>query len=443
MSANLRYKLASEPWEFDAIHRLNYRSFVEEIPQHAPNANHKLVDRFHAENTYAICLEGDELVGMIAGRCNRPFSLDGKLPNLDAFLPPHTRVVEIRLLSVIPRYRKKDVFVRLAGFLARHFCQQGCDLAIISGTLRQIKLYTHLGFHPFGPQVGSEDAPYQPMALTLESFAIHADALVVKGGGKPVSFLPLSMDVADSVCAALAAPPLYHRTREFAVVLDRVRKALCGLSGAVRAIVMNGSGTLANDAVAAQLAGLAGRGAVLVNGEFGQRLVDHARRWSLEFDQLESLWGEPIDMAQVARLLARGQTRWLWAVVGETSTGVVNRYRELQALCSHHGVDLCLDAISALGLCHVDLTGVRLATGVSGKALGAYPGLAVVYHDGRLRQVGEIPRYMDLAAYEAAEGIPYTLSSNLLAALDAALQGRDWAVRLKAVAEADTRFVQA
>ena len=31
------YRIAREPWEFEQIHRLNYRTFVEEIPQHPPN----------------------------------------------------------------------------------------------------------------------------------------------------------------------------------------------------------------------------------------------------------------------------------------------------------------------------------------------------------------------------------------------------------------------
>ena len=30
----LVFKFASEDWEFELIHRLNYRTFVEEIPQH-------------------------------------------------------------------------------------------------------------------------------------------------------------------------------------------------------------------------------------------------------------------------------------------------------------------------------------------------------------------------------------------------------------------------
>ena len=31
------FKFATEDWEFEEIHRLNYKTFVEEIPQHPPN----------------------------------------------------------------------------------------------------------------------------------------------------------------------------------------------------------------------------------------------------------------------------------------------------------------------------------------------------------------------------------------------------------------------
>ncbi|GIV77575.1 MAG: hypothetical protein KatS3mg050_1969 [Litorilinea sp.] len=50
------FRYATEDWEFEQIHRLNYRAFVEEIPQHAPNPERRLVDQFHHENTYAIGL---------------------------------------------------------------------------------------------------------------------------------------------------------------------------------------------------------------------------------------------------------------------------------------------------------------------------------------------------------------------------------------------------
>ena len=69
----LVFKFANEDWEFEQIHRLNYQTFVEEIPQHHASPTHRLVDKFHPENTYLICLSGRKLAGMLAVRGNRPF----------------------------------------------------------------------------------------------------------------------------------------------------------------------------------------------------------------------------------------------------------------------------------------------------------------------------------------------------------------------------------
>ena len=42
--APLVFKFATEDWEFEQIHRLNYKTFVEEIPQHEASPAHRLVD---------------------------------------------------------------------------------------------------------------------------------------------------------------------------------------------------------------------------------------------------------------------------------------------------------------------------------------------------------------------------------------------------------------
>ncbi|MBI3853248.1 MAG: GNAT family N-acetyltransferase [Verrucomicrobia bacterium] len=168
--STLRFKMATEEREFELIHRLNYKTFVEEIPQHHPDPARRLVDKFHAENTYVICLSGEHLVGMLAVRGNRPFSLDQKLANLDSYLPPGRKLCEVRLLAVEKEFRTGQVFQGLLALVVQYCIQHGSDTAIISGTTRQQKLYRHLGFVPFGPLVGTGDALFQPMYLTKESF---------------------------------------------------------------------------------------------------------------------------------------------------------------------------------------------------------------------------------------------------------------------------------
>ena len=45
-----KFKLASSKDDFIKIHKLNYETFVEEIPQHSPNENGMLIDAFHEKN---------------------------------------------------------------------------------------------------------------------------------------------------------------------------------------------------------------------------------------------------------------------------------------------------------------------------------------------------------------------------------------------------------
>ena len=164
----LVFKIASDPWEFEAIHSLNYRTFVDEIPQHTGNKSRKLVDRFHHQNTYVICVRNHELLGMLAIHDKRPFSLDNKLENLDSYLPDYRSICEIRLLAIEKKHRKRGIF---AGILKKVFflaLKRGYDLAVISGTTRQLKLYKHLGLQPFGPLVGKKGAQYQPMCITFD-----------------------------------------------------------------------------------------------------------------------------------------------------------------------------------------------------------------------------------------------------------------------------------
>src|SRR5687768_13507044 len=144
-TTRLRYKIASEPAEFDQIHRLNYQTFVEEIPQHPPNPERRLIDKFHAQNTYLIVLSRAELVGMLAMRDQRPFSLDAKLSTLDSYLPPHRSVCELRLLAVVASHRTPRVFQSLLTLAAIEGDRRGYDLAVMSGTVRQLKLYAALG----------------------------------------------------------------------------------------------------------------------------------------------------------------------------------------------------------------------------------------------------------------------------------------------------------
>ena len=81
-----------------------------------------------------------------------------------------------------------------------------------------------------------------------------------------------------------------------------------------------------------------------------------------------------------------------------------------------------MDCISSIGTVPVDLSGVHFASGVSGKGLGGYPGLSMVFYDHEVEPApNTLPRYLDLGLYAAKNGVPFTMSSNLFYGLDVAL----------------------
>ena len=426
----LVFKQADEPWEFEEIFQLNYASFVEEVPQHPSNDDRVLVDRFHAENTYFICRREQDLVGMICVRDRRSFSLDEKLGRLETYLPQAegSRVCEVRLLAVRPDMRRTRVLTGLLTMMARHCQDGGYDYVVMSGRVSQQHLYRHIGFVPFGPVVGDDDAPYQPMYRPVGNVGAEFAGLfhdnVDAPAGEPVILTPGPVAMPAEVVEAFQQPPLSHRSPEFARLMQNVRQQLCDLTGASYCAVMVGSGTLANDVVAGQLSRLDAEGVIVTAGEFGERLLDHADRMGLRYQAVHHAWGAPLDYSRIETALSANPDGWLWTVHCETSTGALTDLPRLKLLCHEHGVRLALDCISSLAATPLDLGGVWMASGASGKALAAYPGLGLVFFASRPKPDGTLPRYLDLGLYCAGEesgAVPFTLSSNLLSALDAGL----------------------
>jgi hypothetical protein len=157
------FKIVTDPDELEQVHRLNYATFVDEIPQHAPNPEGRLVDPLLHRSTCYACTDAGELIGMVVVNGTRPFSLDKKLDDLDRFLPEGCRPCEVRLLSVTPDRRQGRVFVGLVRCVLEHCDREGYDLAVFSAAGSQARMYKHVGCQAFGPQLGTAEAPFQGM----------------------------------------------------------------------------------------------------------------------------------------------------------------------------------------------------------------------------------------------------------------------------------------
>ncbi|MBD7907590.1 aminotransferase class V-fold PLP-dependent enzyme [Sporosarcina gallistercoris] len=413
------YRMARTKQDEEQIHKLNYKTFVEEIPQHSSNDDRRLMDQFHNENKYLLCMKDSKVIGMIAVRSNRPFSLDKKLGPVEEKLShPPRYPVEIRLLSIEAQYRTGRPFLGMLQALVNWCLKAGYDAAVISGTVRELKLYRQLGFVPFAEPTGTAEASFVPMILTQETYENGIAGRIAK---PMLNFLPGPTEISGDVRKALSADPVSHRSSAHARTLESIQSELKLLTKARHVQVLQGTGTLANDVVAAQLSRLSGKGLILVNGEFGERLCDHGSRLGLEYDSLEVEWGDPFDMRAVEAVLDAEQISWVWFVHCETSTGVLNDLDKIRHLCLERDIRIAVDCASSLGTVPVNLEQIDFASSGSGKGLGSYSGLALVFHKQDIQPDLKIPRYLDLGNYTVAGGIPYTQSSNLLQALEKAL----------------------
>ncbi|WP_158541065.1 aminotransferase class V-fold PLP-dependent enzyme [Sporosarcina sp. BI001-red] len=414
------YRIASTKKDEEQICKLNYETFVEEIPQHRPNDNRQLLDQFHNENTYLLCMKDSKIIGMIAVRSTRPFSLDKKLgPIEEKLLNPPRYPVEVRLLSIEAQYRTGRPFLGMLQALVNWCLKAGYDAAVISGTVRELKLYRQLGFLPFAEPTGTAEASFVPMILTLETYENGAAGRIAK---PMLNFLPGPTEIAGDVQKALSSDAVSHRSSAHARTLRSVQNELKLLTKARHVQVLQGTGTLANDVVAAQLSRLSGKGLILVNGEFGARLCDHASRMGLEYDSIEIEWGNSFETSELEAVMDVGNYSWIWFVHCETSTGVLNDLEKIRNLCLARSIQIAVDCASSLGTVAINLEEIDFAASGSGKGLGSYSGLALVFHKQDIQPDSKIPLYLDLGNYTIKEGIPYTQSSNLLQALEKAVQ---------------------
>src|SRR6185312_17003545 len=102
-------------------------------------------------------------------------------------------------------------------------------------------------------------------------FALHYPIVAI------ISLMPGPVEIDHQVQKAFRQPPLSHRSAEFIRRFEGVRATLARMTGAKHVALLNGSGTLGNEAVASCLEG---PGVVLVNGEFGARIARQAARWN-------------------------------------------------------------------------------------------------------------------------------------------------------------------
>lgn len=230
------------------------------------------------------------------------------------------------------------------------------------------------------------------------------------------------VSISPQVMKALKDMPISHRSPAFKKLYQKTTGLLNEAFHVHQTYLLTGSGTLANEVMLNEIKNKNQKGLILSNGEFGNRLIEQARRHQLSFETYSIDWGNRFDTPTIKKRLDQNDIHWVLFCHCETSTGVINELPTIIELSRQSHCACFVDCMSTVGTMPLDLSGVSMATASSGKGLASVPGLAIVFSNMDLVENKEGPVYIDLSHYAKNDGIPFTISSNLVKALSVSIQ---------------------
>ena len=186
--------------------------------------------------------------------------------------------------------------------------------------------------------------------------------------------------------AGLSRPMLGHLDPDFIAVLDETcdRLRTVWRTGNDLTLPVSGTGSAGMEAAFVNSVAHGDVVVVGVNGLFGERMCDVARRCGAEVVRVDAPWGRPVDPQQL--LDAHRSPKVIALVHAETSTGVRN---DVAAVAAGKKDALVLaDCVTSLGGIPVEIDewGVDIAYSGTQKCIGVAPGLAPVTMGDRARE---------------------------------------------------------
>lgn len=183
------------------------------------------------------------------------------------------------------------------------------------------------------------------------------------------------------VLQAMATPLVGHLDPAFLSIMEENKRLLRWLFRTTNefTIPISGTGSAGMEAALANLLEEGDEAVVCVNGLFGQRMAEVARRCRAAVREVEAPWGRIVDAEDVRRTLhACRKPKVVAAVHAETSTGILQPVEEIAHLAREFDALLVLDTVTSLGGHPVEIDRWQVDAAYAGtqKCLSAPPGLA-------------------------------------------------------------------
>lgn len=190
--------------------------------------------------------------------------------------------------------------------------------------------------------------------------------------------------VAPRILKAMAHPTVGHLDPQFLTLMDEVNEGLRHAFGTRNPMTfpVSGTGSAAMEAALANVVEPGDTVIVGVNGVFGGRLAEMARRMGCTVVEVEAEWGRIVEPERMIEALrTHPQARVVALVLAETSTGVEQPLAEVgRAVRDTSDALFLVDAVTALGGTPVDVdaNAVDICYAGTQKCLGVPPGLGPI-----------------------------------------------------------------
>lgn len=198
---------------------------------------------------------------------------------------------------------------------------------------------------------------------------------------------PGPSDVSADVLAALGAPTIGHLDPEFLRVMDELQQMLRQVFRTTNTLTLavSGTGSAGMETVVDNLVEPGDRMIVCVQGVFGGRMADVARRAGAEVTVLERPFGEVFQPEEIEETVKNVRPKVLGIVNAETSTGAHQPVADIARICHEHDCLIAVDCVTSLGGMPVEVDEWSLDAVYSGtqKCLSCPPGLAPVTFSSR------------------------------------------------------------
>jgi alanine-glyoxylate transaminase / serine-glyoxylate transaminase / serine-pyruvate transaminase len=188
--------------------------------------------------------------------------------------------------------------------------------------------------------------------------------------------------VPPRVYQAMMAPVAGHLDPAFIEVMDGIQALLRYLFQTENELTLpiSGTGSAAMEAAVANIVEPGDSVLVCINGFFGERIAEMARRYGATVRTIHRPWGEVFGGEEVAAALEENLATVVAVVHGETSTGAAQPIPPIAEAARAHGALLLVDTVASLGgvPVYADEWGIDICYSGSQKCLSCPPGASPI-----------------------------------------------------------------